>query len=205
MSDHRDAIRSIAETRRSIRRFKQEPFDQDDLREILRLTGLAPSSGNVQTWRFAVVQSEEAKARLIQAMTGNNPGNVESAPVSIVLYSDGPAVLENLEEIFHPGLGAEEIEKRATSMRANLEKKSKSELEEWARTHTFIALGYLLLVIRGFGYDSVAMGGWREDDVKEALGLPETARVTAIISLGKRDQEGFSHHRHEVEAVTSWH
>jgi nitroreductase len=48
-------------TRRSIRAFVQEPLDQNDLREILRLASLAPSAWNAQTWRFAVVQDPALK------------------------------------------------------------------------------------------------------------------------------------------------
>ena len=58
------SVKDAIETRRSIRSFEQEPLNQDDLREILRLTGLAPSANNVQTWRFAVVQNKELQAKL---------------------------------------------------------------------------------------------------------------------------------------------
>ena len=49
-------ITEAIETRRSIRKYVQEPMNQDDLHEILRLASLAPSAWNAQTWRFAVVQ-----------------------------------------------------------------------------------------------------------------------------------------------------
>ena len=61
-----DAIAS----RRSIRKFVQEPLPEADLREIIRLAGLAPSAWNVQPWRFAVVQDPELKARLREAAYG---------------------------------------------------------------------------------------------------------------------------------------
>src|SRR5690625_2773749 len=85
----REVIRSISESRRSIRSFVPDSLPEEDVREILRLTGLAPSASNVQTWRWAVVSSPVMKARLSEVMTGNNVQTAANAPVNIVLYSDG--------------------------------------------------------------------------------------------------------------------
>lgn len=200
----REAIRSISESRRSIRRFQNEAVPEEDIREILRLTGLAPSAANVQTWRWAVVQSPEMIERLSGVMTGNNVQTVQNAPVSIVLYSDGPEVIDNLEKIMHPGMGAEEVTKRAAGMRKRLSGMEEQQLADWARTQTFIALGQFVLVARGMGYDSATMGGFKEDEVKSLLGLPESARVTIVIGLGKRAEDGFSHHRYDVDEISRW-
>lgn len=199
-----EAIRSIAESRRSVRQFRDEPVPDADIAELLRLTGLAPSASNVQPWRWAVVRSPEMLERLSEVMTGNNVRTVEGAPACVVLYSDGPDVVDSLEEIMHPGLGVEEIAKRAGNMRRNLAAKTPAELASWAKIQTYIALGQFVLIARGLGYDTVTMGGFREEAVKELLGLPETAAVTSVIALGRRLQDGFSHHRHPPERVTRW-
>lgn len=57
------------ESRRSIRQFVQEPLNQDDLREILRLASLAPSAWNAQTWRFAVVQTPNSRSNCAKPPT----------------------------------------------------------------------------------------------------------------------------------------
>lgn len=201
----RSAVRSIAESRRSVRQFRSEPVPESDIREILRLTGLGPSASNVQTWRWGVVRTAEARERLAAAMTGNNVETVSKAPVSIVLYSDGAEVLATLEEIMHPGMGADEIARRAGAMRERLSSMDAAKLQDWARTQTYIALGQIVLIARGFGYDTVTMGGFQEPAVKEVLGLPETARITSVIALGRRLQDGFSHHRHPVDRVSRWY
>lgn len=122
-----------------------------------------------------------------------------------MLYSDAPEVLATLEEIMHPGLGAEEIAKRAEGLRSNLSRMDAGKLQEWARTQTYIALGQLVLFVRGLGYDSVTMAGFNEEAVKATLELPESARVTSVIALGKRLQDGFSHHRHPLERISRWY
>ena len=52
------------QTRRSIRKYLQEPLDQADLRTILRLAGLAPSLANIQPWRFVVIQNKALQLSL---------------------------------------------------------------------------------------------------------------------------------------------
>lgn len=201
----REAITAVAESRRSIRKYVQEPINLDDLREILRLVGLAPSAGNVQTWRFAVVHTSEAREKLIESMTDNNKRTVTSAPAAIVLYSDAAEFLDTVEETMHPGLGAEQIAKRSAATRERLGKQPLEKRADAARVQTFIALGYLMLIARGFGYDTSPMGGYSEAAIKEQFGLPETARISSVIAIGKRDEDGFTHHRHDTQRITSWH
>lgn len=201
----REAVRGIAESRRSVRQFLAEEVPESDIQEILRLTGLAPSASNVQTWRWAVVRSPDMIERLAEAMSGANVQTARNAPASIVLYSDGPEVLVTLEDIMHPGLGSEEITKRAGGMRERLSGMGEEKLKEWARTQTYIALGQFVLIARGMGYDTVTMGGFKEAEVKEVLGLPGSVAVTSVIGLGRRQQDGFSHHRHPVERISRWY
>lgn len=200
----REAIRAIAESRRSVRQFLAEPVPDADVQEILRLTGLAPSASNVQTWRWAVVRTPDMIERLVPAMAGANQATLANAPVGIVLYSDGQQTLDSLEEIMHPGMGAEEVAKRAAGMRENLSKMQPERLADWAKTQTFIALGQIVLIARAMGYDTATMGGFDQEAIKETLGLPATATVTNVIALGKRRVEGFPHHRYPVDRITTW-
>lgn len=48
-------FRKVVETRGSVRQFEKDPISQDDLRELVRLAGLAPSANNEQPWKFIVV------------------------------------------------------------------------------------------------------------------------------------------------------
>ncbi len=52
------------QTRRSIRRFKPEPLQEEHLKKILEAAQQAPSAGNKQPWHFIVVRDPDTKARL---------------------------------------------------------------------------------------------------------------------------------------------
>jgi len=54
-------------TRRSIRKYLQEPIPDDKLEMIFEAARLAPSAGNHQPWRFVVVQDANRKKALTAA------------------------------------------------------------------------------------------------------------------------------------------
>ncbi len=197
------SVQDAIETRRSIRRFVQEPIDQSDLREILRLVSLAPSANNVQPWRFAVVQDPSLQADLQAA--SYNQSQVTNAPAVIVLYADMEDVLASAEETLHPNMADEERRTRAQRLRSSFEPQSISERAAWANAQANIALGYLLIAARGLGYDTVPMLGFEPEKVRALLGLPEHAQITAIVPLGRRAEEGFPHHRHSVERLATFY
>ena len=51
-------------TMRAIRRFRPDPLEESDLRDILDAARQAPNGGNAQPWRFLLVTDAEKRARL---------------------------------------------------------------------------------------------------------------------------------------------
>jgi nitroreductase len=52
-------VEKIIMERRSIRKFKEEPLPDSMIRRILEAGRFAPSTGNMQSWKFVVVNSRE--------------------------------------------------------------------------------------------------------------------------------------------------
>lgn len=195
-------VKEAVLTRRSIRKFKPEPIPREKLEEMLSLALKAPSSNNLQPWRVVVVQNPELKERLREA--ANNQAQVSSASAVFVVYSDMKDTLERVEEIFHPGFSEEQKQIRAANMRKAWEDKSDEERENWGKAQGFILLGFLMLIARSFGYDTVPMGGFNAVKVKELLGLPSHVAITALLPIGVADEAGHEHHRHNLERVVRW-
>ena len=68
MTEHHTAVFDAIHARRSIRRYTDQPVDRTTIDAALEAATHAPSAHNRQPWRFAVVTSPEAKARLASAM-----------------------------------------------------------------------------------------------------------------------------------------
>ncbi len=193
------SVREAAEQRRSIRAFEPEPIPRADLEAILDVVRRAPSAFNAQPWRFVVVETPEVKARL--AAAARNQRQVLSAPAVIVLYTDMEDVLAHVDEILHPGMDAAKRASARESILRVFGGQSVAEREAWAAGQGHIALGYLLLAAEAHGYQTSPMAGFDPAAVKELLGLPETARVPALVAIGRGTEEGFPHHRHPLERV----
>ncbi|HEU5358618.1 MAG TPA: nitroreductase family protein [Gemmatimonadales bacterium] len=195
-------VPEAAEARRSIRKYAAEPIPLDDVREILRLTGLAPTPFNVQPARYVVVTDPDLKGRLAQA--AYQQPQVTSAPAVIVVYSDMVDALATLEEVVHPGYP---VDQRA-GVKAGIERgfsgKPAEENQAWGHAISYTNLGYLLLVARSLGYSTSAMLGFQPDEVKRVLGLPAHVTIPALVAIGKGDEEGFPHHRHPIERVAAF-
>lgn len=191
------------ETRRSIRKFVQEPMNQHDLREILRLASLAPTANNVQPTRFAVIQNKELQAKLQEV--SYNQSQVTNAPAVIVVYADMEDVLSDLESIVNPGVGEERVKATADGLRQRFVPQTVQERNQWALTQANITFGFLMLAARGLGYDTVPMLGFQPDKVRELLNLPEHVQFAGLLPIGHRAEEGFPHHRHSVERITTFY
>lgn len=193
------SVPEAARTRRSIRAYEPDSITEADLREILRLTGLAPSAFNVQPWRFVVVRDPEVKARLQEAANGQK--QVGSAPAVIALYSDVKDSLDRIDGVVHRDLDPERREATAARIRGLFEAKTDEEREAWGVAQSYIALGYLLLLARSYGYDTSAMTGFDPEKVKALLGLPSHVRIPAIVAIGVAAEDGFRHHRFDPETI----
>lgn len=190
-------------TRRSIRKFVQEPLDQNDLREILRLASLAPSAWNAQTWRFAVVQDPALKEKLQGAAYGQ--AQIASAPAVIVVYSDMEDTLTTAEETAHPGMGEAGRGAQRKTFDGAFGAQEVAQRGHWGLTQAYIAFGFLMLAARGLGYDTVPMLGFDPERVRALLGLPAHAQFAGLLPLGKRAEDGHPHHRHSVERLTRFY
>ncbi len=196
------SVREAAEQRRSIRAYAQEPVPHADIEEILDVVRLAPSAFNVQPWRFVVVETPELKQRLAAAAYGQR--QVTSAPAVIVLYTDMADALATVDEVLHPGMPAPQKAGARDTLLRTFGPQSEAEREAWAAGQGSIALGYLLLAAEAHGYQTSPMAGFDAAAVKELLGLPGNVRIPALVAIGRGAEEGFPHHRHELERIVRY-
>lgn len=104
-------------TRRSIRKFLNQPVEAEKIDKLLRAAMQAPSAANQQPWEFIVVQNKELLAQLSEVSPYAKPA-AESATTFVLLADenrikvprgweqDMSAAAENmLLEAVHLGLG----------------------------------------------------------------------------------------------------
>lgn len=192
-------VEEAARSRRAIRKYVQQPVPEEDIRAILEQVRLAPSPDNFQPWRFVVVREPEMKKRLEPIAL--NQRQVISTHCLVILYTDMEDVLANREEVIHPSITGERRERLLKRIERDWGSKSIEERQRFAHGIGYIALGYFLLAAEAMGYRTSAMLGFEPEPMKEALGLPKTVSIPAIIAIGIGDEPGNPHHRHSVDRI----
>ena len=199
----------IVDNRRSIRTFDTSvKIPREEMLEILDKTVTAPSSVNMQPWRFVVVDSEEGKDKLKPFVSYNSVQN-ETSSAMVLIFADLKSQ-ERAEEIYGKavtqGKMPEEVkEKQLSSIVPMYENAPFEVMNEIVHIDSSLAAMQLMLVARSYGYDTNAIGGYKKDGLAKAFGLDEDRHVPIlIIALGKADEEGFESVRLDASDVTTF-
>ena len=199
----------IVYNRRSIRKFDTSvKIPREEMLEILDKTVTAPSSVNMQPWRFVVVDSEEGKDKLKPFVSYNSVQN-ETSSAMVLIFADLKSQ-ERAEEIYGKavtqGKMPEEVkEKQLSSIVPMYENAPFEVMNEIIHIDSSLAAMQLMLVARSYGYDTNAIGGYKKDGLAKAFGLDEDRHVPIlIIALGKADEEGFESVRLGASDVTTF-
>ncbi len=199
----------ILRGRKSIREYDETvKISKEEMEAILNDTVLAPSSVNMQSWRFIVVESDEAKAKLKPLIRFNTRQNDTSAAM-ILIFGDRKCY-EFGEEIFEravaEGKMPEEMkEKQLAEVIPYYKNLTRQQMNDIVKIDGSLAAMQLMLVARAYGYDTNPMGGFEADQLAEAFDLdPERYEPVLIVSIGKANEAGYSSIRLPISKVAAW-
>ncbi|OEH92866.1 NAD(P)H nitroreductase [Bacillus solimangrovi] len=198
---------TIAEERRSVRHYDPNfKISKEEVQEILETAILAPSSSNLQPWRFLVIEEQELKEQLFPI--ANNQQQIVDASVVIAVLGDTKA-FKNAEKIYgalvENGAMTEDIKNfyvnQINDHYGNLSKEGASQV---AMIDGGIVSQQLMLAAKAKGYDTVPMGGFDPKQFVEKFNVPENHEPVMLISLGKGTKAGFEKTRLSLNEVTTW-
>ena len=86
--------------RRSIRKYKDQPVEEEKLNRVLEAGRLAASAGNRQEWRYVVVQDTEMRRKLAEAANGQQ--FLAEAAVCIVCCAVGTEHAMSCGQLSYP-------------------------------------------------------------------------------------------------------
>lgn len=176
------AVDRVVRARRSVRNFRPDPVDLDDIARIVELTTMAPSAWNLQPWRFAVISDPATKAELQAAAFHQR--QVGEAPVVVALHCDMVAALERVDDALHPSMPPEAKAGYKANILNTFAAMPPEARDAWGTAQGNIALGYLLLLLEVHGYATSPMLGFNPPEVRRILGLPDHATIPALVAIG---------------------
>lgn len=202
-------FREITFGRRSVKLYDPEvKISREEMTEILEGATRAPSSVNLQPWRFLVIESQEGKEKLAELARFNKTQVLTSSAV-IAVFVDMNNV-EYMDEIFGKAVELGYMPQEVKDMQLSAVKPYYNNLPaNVLRDVNFIDAGLvsmqLMLVARAYGYDTNPIGGYEKDQIAEVFGMDKDRyQPIMLISIGKAAKEGHPSYRLPVETVTTW-
>jgi nitroreductase len=194
----------VIRERRSVRAYDPTvQISREEMTEMLELATLAPSSSNLQPWRFLVIDKPELKEKLLP-ISFNQQQVVEASAVVAVLgdvesYKNAEKIYGQAAEAgFMPADTAKSFIERTVGMYSSLPSETARQI---VYTDGGLISMQLMLVARSKGYDTVPMGGYDKAKFMEAFGIPEQFVPVMLIAIGKAAKPGHPTTRLPIEDV----
>ncbi|MEM3126846.1 MAG: nitroreductase family protein [Candidatus Woesearchaeota archaeon] len=172
-----DTLSAIAK-RRSVRRYKNVPLEWEKLSLVLDAGRLAPSAGNLQSWKFIVVQEQSRKNEIAEACLEEMW--IAEAPAVIVICAEP----EKQEHYY--GIRGERL---------------------YSIQNCSAAAQNMLIAATALGLGSCWVGAFDENKVRDILAIPTEIRPQIIITIGYAAEQPEEPQKYPPETVVyfeSW-
>lgn len=173
-------LNKAIETRRSIREYKNDVINKEDIITILKNGTLAPSAKNKQPWEFVVIQNKDLLLEISEALLKSSEhisGSllktseiIKNAPVLVLVFNN---ILEDDNDWYSLSIGA--------------------CIENMLLTATSLNIGSLWI-----GYVNRI-----RKEINEILNINDKVLMSAIV-FGIKDEDPSMRPRNDVDTITMW-
>jgi Nitroreductase len=197
----------VIRTRRSVRHYDPNfVLSREEIKSLLADTVLAPSSNNLQPWRFLVIDQQEDKEKLYPIAYNQRQVLEASATIAVLGDIEGYKRVNEITRIaVERGYMTEEFaaqqRERVASSYGSM---SREALKQIALIDGSLASMQLMLAARARGLDTVPMGGFDHGQFIKAFNVPDNYVPVMLIAVGKAAAEGRPTARLAVDDVTTW-
>ncbi|EMF0506141.1 nitroreductase family protein [Enterococcus hirae] len=200
---------SVVFGRKSVRVYDETvKISHEEMLEMIQETTTAPSSVNMQPWRFVVAESEKAKAKLKPLIRFNTRQN-DTSSAMIMIFGDMNCY-EYGEEIYDQAVAegkmpAEVRDQQLAAILPYYQNFTREQMNDVVKIDASLAAMQFMLVARSHGYETNPIGGFEADQLAEAFDLDKERYVPVmILSVGKAVEEGYESVRLAPEKITTF-
>jgi nitroreductase len=194
----------VIKERHSVRKYDSSyKISQEEIKEMLKEATQAPSSSNLQPWRFIVIQDQEVKKEL--RAVANNQEQVETASAVIAVLGD-KEMYKNVEKVYRSAYEAGLMDE--ANMNRLIEGTNKTYpfaseeiLKNIASYDAGLVSMQLMLIAKDRGYDTVPMGGFDKEKFVKMFNIDDRLFPIVLISVGKAAAPAFNTTRLPLEDV----
>jgi nitroreductase len=158
----------------------------EEEKKLLEATIQAPTSFNIQHWRFVIFRDPELRQR-IRKEYGNDQAQMTDASLLLLLTADANAWKKSPERYWVNA--PEEINELLVNWMGPFHEGREWLQRDEAQRSIGIALQTLMLAAQELGYESCPMIGFDIEKVAELINLPEDHVMGPMVAVGKGIKE----------------
>lgn len=200
---------NIVFNRKSIRVYDETvKISHEEMLQMIQEATTAPSSVNLQPWRFVVIESDEQKEILKPLIRFNTRQN-DTSSAMILIFGDMECYKLG-EEIYDQAvqegkMPADVRDQQLAAIIPYYKNFTKSQMNDVVKIDSSLAIMQLMLVAREHGYDTNPIGGFEADKLAEAFKLDAERYVPVmVLSIGKASEAGYESVRLSADKITEF-
>jgi len=171
------ALDALFRTARTQNAWTDAPVSDDTLRQVYDLAKFGPTSANSSPARFVFLRGQEAREKLLPALSAGNVAKTMSAAATVIVAYD-PAFFEQLPALFP------QADARAWFAG------NAALAEETAFRNGTLQGAYLIMAARALGLDTGPMSGFDRAVVDRAFFVQSGWKSNFLVNLGEGDPAG---------------
>ena len=188
MLQQKTALEKLMDERKSVRKYEPSvTIPRETIQHILEQATSAPSSSNLQPWRFLVIDDQEQKKEL--RIAGFNQAQIETSSAIIAVLGDNE-MYKNAKQINDLNVELGYMPRDIADMMISNSESAYSNFSDIERTniaHLDVGLisMQIVLLAKDKGYETVIMGGFDKVAFAKKYELPANELPMVLIAIGK--------------------
>ena len=184
-----DAIYS----RRAIKHYDPEhEMTAEEEQKLFEAVLQAPTSFNIQHWRFVVLRDPELRAK-IRKEFGNDQAQMTDASLLVLFTADVKAWQKEPERYW--GNSPKEVSDMLVGWMGPFHEGREWLQRDEAQRSIGIAMQTMMLAAQGLGYQTCPMIGFDIEKVAELINLPEDHVMGPMVCIGKGTKDALAQTR----------
>lgn len=177
-----DAIEAI-HARRAVKHYDPEHrFTEDEERKLFETTIQAPTSFNIQHWRFVVVRDPALRMK-IRKEHGNDQAQMTDASLLVIFTADTKAWAKEPRRYWQNA--PTEVNDLLSGWMGPFHEGREWLQRDEAQRSIGMAMQTMMVTAKAMGYDTCPMIGFEIDEVAKLINLPDDHVMGPMVAIGK--------------------
>ncbi|WP_232698827.1 nitroreductase family protein [Brevibacillus daliensis] len=200
-------LEKIMHDRHSVRIYDPSfKVDKAEIEDLLQQAISAPSSSNLQPWRFLVIQDQDVKKELREI--ANNQAQVEDSSAVIAVLGDRE-MYKKVEQIYTQNVAEGYMDESSkdrmiASTTAAYPHAPVEVLRNIASFDAGLVSMQFMLLAKDRGFDTVTMGGFDKVKFAKHFDLPDHIFPIVLIALGKAAAPAYGSSRLPLDEIATF-